>query len=160
MTQVFHPGYLIKEGTYMKCVIALFAFSAIVVASDPDPVLWSAESIKHIDKRLASKLNDKKMAAEKLGQFDNHELALVRREGSGDAEQHVKLADIFVVVSGEAMVQVGGTMMNGKHTSENELLGSSITGGTKNRLRPGDVFHIPANAPHQVLVGSGKQFVY
>lgn len=144
----------------MRYMVALFALCAIVAGSEPEPVLWSAESLKHIDKRLASQLNDKKLASEKLGQFNNHLLALVRREGSGDAEQHVKVADIFFVVSGQATVQVGGTMLNGRHTSDNELLGSSISGGTKNHLRAGDVFHIPANAPHQVLVDSGKQFVY
>ena len=144
----------------MRYMIALFAFSAIVAASDPGPVLWSAESLKHIDKRLALKLNDKKSASERLAQFDNHQLVLVRREGSGDAEQHVKVADIFFVVSGEATVQVGGTMLNGRNSAANELLGSGISGGSKSRLRPGDVFHIPANAPHQVFVDSGKPFVY
>ena len=51
-------------------------------------------------------------------------------------------------------------MLNGRNTAANELLGSGINGGTKSRLRAGDVFHIPANAPHQVFVDSGKQFVY
>jgi mannose-6-phosphate isomerase-like protein (cupin superfamily) len=87
-------------------------------------------------------------------------LALVHREGTGEAEQHVKVADIFWVVSGEASVQVDGTLINGHPTSENELLGSAIHGGTKTRLGPGDVFHIPANVPHQVLVDSGQPFVY
>jgi mannose-6-phosphate isomerase-like protein (cupin superfamily) len=105
-------------------------------------------------------LNEKNLASEKLGQFDNHLVALVRREGAGDAEQHVKVADIFFVISGEAIIQVGGTMLNGRRTSDNELLGASISGGSRNRLRAGDVFHIPANAPHQIFVDAGKRFVY
>jgi len=55
---------------------------------------------KRLDQSLASKLNEKKMAAQKLAQFNNHMVALVHREGPGDAEQHVKLVDMFVVVSG------------------------------------------------------------
>jgi quercetin dioxygenase-like cupin family protein len=144
----------------MRYILALFTLSVMLTASDSGPVRWSAESLKRIDQNLASKLNEKKLAAEKLGQFDNHMVALVRREGSGDAEQHVRTADIFYVVSGKATVQVGGNMVSGRHTSGNELLGTSINGGTKTRLGPGDVFHIPANAPHQVLVQPGKQFVY
>jgi quercetin dioxygenase-like cupin family protein len=67
---------------------------------------------------------------------------------------------MFYVVSGEATVQVGGNMLSDRHTSGNELLGGPIDGGTKTRLGPGDVFHIRANAPHQVLVEPGKQFAY
>lgn len=144
----------------MKYIVAILAVSAALAASASDPVLWSAESLKRLDQSLASKLNEKKMAAQKLAQFDNHLVALVHREGAGDAEQHVKLVDMFVVVSGEATVQVGGTMLNPHHTSEDELIGSSIKGGTKTRLAAGDVFHIPADVPHRVLVEPGKQFVY
>ena len=34
----------------------------------------------------------------------------------------------------------------------NEIRGKSITGGVRKPMAPGDVFHIPAKMPHQMLV--------
>jgi hypothetical protein len=47
----------------MRYVVALFAVAAFA-ATPADPVLWSAESLKQLDQNLASKLIDKKLAAE------------------------------------------------------------------------------------------------
>jgi quercetin dioxygenase-like cupin family protein len=33
-------------------------------------------------------------------------------------------------------------------------------GGTSHKLAAGDVVHIPANTPHQLLVEPGTQFTY
>jgi quercetin dioxygenase-like cupin family protein len=43
-------------------------------------------------------------------------------------------------------------MVDGKTTAPNEIRGPSITGGTKHEMHVGDVFHIPAGVPHQMLV--------
>jgi mannose-6-phosphate isomerase-like protein (cupin superfamily) len=85
---------------------------------------------------------------------------LVHREANGDAEHHVKQADIFIVNSGEATVIVGGTMDNPRNTAPNEFAGPSIKGGTRTKIGPGDVFHIPPDTPHQVLVEPGVKFTY
>ena len=82
------------------------------------------------------------------------------REGPGEAELHETQADIFIVQSGEATLKVGGTVVSPKTTAPNEIRGPSISGGEEKKLGAGDVVHIPAKIPHQLLLDAGKQFTY
>ena len=77
---------------------------------------------------------------------------IVRREGDGAAELHSTQVDVITVVSGEGTLVVGGTMVDGKTTTPNEIRGKSISGGMNKPMAKGDVFHIPAGMPHQMLV--------
>ena len=43
-------------------------------------------------------------------------------------------------------------MVDGKTTAPHEIRGKSINGGVRKPMAPGDVFHIPAGIPHQMLV--------
>ena len=51
-------------------------------------------------------------------------------------------------------------MVDGKQTAAGEVRGPSIKGGESKKLGAGDVVHIPAKIPHQILVSNGKQFTY
>ena len=35
-----------------------------------------------------------------------------------------------------------------------------VSGGEKHHVAPGDIVHIPANVPHQMLLDSGKHVTY
>ena len=70
------------------------------------------------------------------------------------------MTDFFVVQSGEATLVVGGEVPGAKTTAPHELRGPKINGGERRKLVAGDVVHIPANTPHQLLVEKGKQFTY
>lgn len=91
-----------------------------------------------------------------LGKYSNHELKLSYRRGSGGAEVHVHLADIFFVTGGSATLITGGKIVDEHKENENEIKGKSIEGGTKQELTAGDVVHIPANTPHQLILAPGK----
>jgi hypothetical protein len=41
-----------------------------------------------------------------------------------------------------------------------EIRGSSISGGERKSLGPGDVVQISAGIPHQLLLDAGRQFTY
>ena len=107
------------------------------------------------DSRLVSPI-----ATEQLGNFGKHSLMAAHRQGSGESEVHETVADIFIVQTGEATLVVGGKVVGGKTTAPGEIRGTAIQGGEKRKLGPGDIAHIPANTPHQVLLDSGKQFTY
>jgi hypothetical protein len=47
---------------------------------------------------------------------------------------------------------IGGTVVEPRTTAPGEIRGKSITGGITKKMAPGDVFHIPAKLPHQMLV--------
>jgi mannose-6-phosphate isomerase-like protein (cupin superfamily) len=141
--------------------LALLTALAATPAGDPDGFrLWKGADLKAAGKRLAPKMNAQKLAAEPLGTFGNHNFQVSHREGNGEAEVHAVVADVFIAQSGEATLIVGGSVVDGKTTAPNEIRGPSIKGGVSKELGAGDIVHIPANTPHQLMVKSGKQFTY
>jgi mannose-6-phosphate isomerase-like protein (cupin superfamily) len=141
-------------------------FSAVLclplVAADPAGVMqWPAAEMRVYGKKLAPKMNELKVATEQLGKFGKHSAMVAYREASGEAEVHETVADIFIVNAGEATLVVGGKVIGGKSTGPGEIRGASIEGGVKKKLLAGDVCHIPANLPHQVVLAPGaKPFTY
>jgi mannose-6-phosphate isomerase-like protein (cupin superfamily) len=83
---------------------------------------------------------------------------LVIRTKSGRAELHAAFADAFFVIQGNATLVTGGTIVNPLGTEE--VRGDSVQGGVRAKLRVGDVVHIPANTPHQLLLDGTEPFVY
>lgn len=122
-----------------------------VFAADPEGfAMYTAKDIQA--RAQAAKLDANKAAADRVATWGNHGLLIVRREGDGAVETHVKQVDVITVVSGEGTLVVGGTMVDGKTTAPNEIRGKSIDGGVRKPMAAGDVFHIPAGMPHQMLV--------
>ena|SRR2546423_8421492 len=135
------------------------AVFSLIAADPPGFVIWKGDYLKGQEKKLAAKMSDK-VATENLARYGNHLVMVAHREGNGQAELHETQADIFVVESGEATLVIGGTMPNRKTTAPNEVRSPSIQGGERKTLGPGDIVHIPAKIPHQLLVEAGKQITY
>ena len=146
----------------MKIIaLALLAAAAALPAGDPAGfMLWKGSDLRAMSKTLSPKINAQKIAGQPFGTFGNHNFAISHREGNGEAELHAVVNDVFIVESGEATLVVGGKVVNGKTTGPNEIRGSSISDGVTKKLAVGDVVHIPANTPHQLMVESGKHFTY
>ena len=71
-----------------------------------------------------------------------------RRDGPGEAEVHVADTDIFYVLKGSATVVTGGEVVDPRNVSATEVRGTSIAGGTEQRIASGDVITIPRGVPH------------
>lgn len=99
-------------------------------------------------------------ASQDIARYGNHYTMLAYREATGSSELHEHDADIFVVQSGEATIVTGGKMVNAKTEKPGEIRGTSINGGEKHTLAAGDIIHIPAGTPHQLLIQKGKPFAY
>lgn len=140
----------------IACLLAVFASAA----DTPRFAYWSASELKGYEQKLGPKISAQKSASQVLSDFGNHLAMIGHRQGDGEAEVHELMTDYFVVQSGEATLVHGGELVSGKTTAPNERRAPSITGGQKQTLRAGDVVHIPAGTPHQLLVASGKQFTY
>jgi mannose-6-phosphate isomerase-like protein (cupin superfamily) len=145
-----------------KTALAVLMTAAVplVAAEPPGFVVWSGSELKGYSKKLAPKMNEGKVASERLATFPNHFAMVAHREGDGEAELHETQADLFVVQSGEATLVFGGEVVSPKTTAPNEVRGPSIKGGERKALAGGDVVHIPAKIPHQLLVPAGKEFTY
>jgi mannose-6-phosphate isomerase-like protein (cupin superfamily) len=132
-------------------ISALLLLATIIFAADPEGfAMYKGSEIKA--RAAAAKLDENKAGLDRAGSWGNHSLLIVRREGDGAAETHETQVDVITVVSGEGTLVVGGTMVDGKTTAPNEIRGKSITGGVSKPMAVGDVFHIPAKVPHQMLV--------
>lgn len=137
------------------------AFSFVAAGADPAGFhIWKAGDLKTIEKGMPAKMDAQKITTESLAKGDNHAFSMSHREGPGIAEFHAKVADIFVVQSGEATLVVGGTMPGEKTTAPGEKRAPMVQGGAKHKLVAGDIVSIPAATPHQLLLDPGAKFTY
>ena len=97
-------------------------------------------------------------ASETLKEYPQHFAMLSFRSRSGEVEVHERFADLFVVLAGAATLVTGGTVTGARVVAPGETRGASIEGGTKQSLRPGDVAHVPAGTPHQMLLKGEDTF--
>jgi len=136
-------------------LIAVTALAALQAADPTKALYWSASQLKDADKNANSKLNpERHLGTERL--LDSAFIAF--RNGSGEAELHEKLADLIIVRSGQGGVLVGGKMIDGKPTAQDEIRGKAIEGGTKYPIAAGDTLYVPANTPHQFVMEPGQSF--
>jgi len=97
-------------------------------------------------------------AGETLKEYPRHCAMLSFRSRDGEAEVHENFADVFYVLEGRATLVTGGMVAGARLTKPGETRGTSIEGGVRQELRAGDVAHVPAGLPHQMLV-AGEQTV-
>jgi mannose-6-phosphate isomerase-like protein (cupin superfamily) len=99
----------------------------------------------------------------KSGEDEKHldsSTILAYRNKDGKGELHEQAADVFVVLQGAAILVTGGTITNPVTTAPGEIRGAAVQQGSRKDLKEGDIAHIPAGVPHQVLVPRGGSFTY
>jgi mannose-6-phosphate isomerase-like protein (cupin superfamily) len=116
--------------------------------------VYSAKDVQAMSDKLAQKRTP--FASENLARYGNHYTMLAYREATGSSELHEHEADIFFVEGGEATILTGGKMVNPHTEKAGEIRGTSIQGGERRTLAAGDIIHIPAGTPHQLLIDNGK----
>jgi len=122
----------------------------------PNPVFWSAQRIRKLANEMKPRVDPNTHNA---GMALIPSANLIYREGDSGSEIHEKTADIIFVHEGEGAILIGGKMIGGKQDRPDEIRGTSIEGGTRYAIAPGDSIYIPANMPHQFFVEKGKHFV-
>jgi mannose-6-phosphate isomerase-like protein (cupin superfamily) len=95
-------------------------------------------------------------AGETLRKFPRHSTILSFRCADGEAEIHENFADVFFMLDGQTTLVTGGTIVGSTNTAPGEIRGTAVAGGTGQELKAGDVAHVPAGLPHQMLVAEGK----
>jgi mannose-6-phosphate isomerase-like protein (cupin superfamily) len=91
-------------------------------------------------------------ASETLREYPQHFAMLSFRSRSGEVEVHDRFADLFCVLAGSATLVTGGVVEGARVIAPGETRGRSMMGGTSQKLRAGDIAHIPAGIPHQMLL--------
>ena len=100
------------------------------------------------------------VATEILDRYPGHFTELAYRFKDGQAEQHATMADIFIVLDGSATLLSGGEIVNAKTSGPGEVRGDSVRNGNRQKLNKGDIVHIPAGLPHQLVEPSSGGFTY
>lgn len=145
----------------MRTRLLILTLALPLIGAEPAAYkYWSAADIKGYAKVLQPKLSEHKAANQRIGDFGNHYALAVYREGSGEVEFHENDADVMFISSGAGTLVIGGTAPDLKQTAAGEQRGSKIVGGTRQKLAPGDVVHVPAKTPHQVLLDPGAKITY
>lgn len=146
-------------GRILISALALSAMGGYAQTMNSDH--WSTaqllERAKHLQE-LAAK--GEGSASETLEKYPHHYTMLAYRQHSGGGELHQNFADIFYILDGHAAVLTGGSLVEQKTTGPGEIRGKSVDGGSRQELRAGDVVHIPAGMPHQMLVSDGESITY
>src|ERR1700744_2580081 len=144
-------------------LIPVFVLSAAISVSLTAQSASSAQvySGKDVSAQLETLLVSAKTSGSggaTLGDFQSHAIKLSVRTGSGGAQIHVHFDDIFFVTDGSAALITGGQLQNAQTTPDGESKGSGIEGGTRQVIRKGDVVHIPAGPPHQLILAPGETY--
>jgi mannose-6-phosphate isomerase-like protein (cupin superfamily) len=140
-----------------KLTLSLLAATVILAATSAVDHYSSADLAAIKDKLSAEHPTFKSVP---LKQYKGHYTMVAHREATGSSEVHEHEADIFVIEDGEGTLITGGKLVNSHVEKPGELRGTSIAGGEQVHYAPGDIFHIPAGVPHQLLVEKGKQVTY
>jgi hypothetical protein len=93
-------------------------------------------------------------------------LKKMARYGDGSATetlreypQHIALLSFrsrFCALAGAATLVTGGTVTRARVVEPGMSRGASIEGGTRQELKAGEIAHVPAGLPHQILVADEK----
>jgi quercetin dioxygenase-like cupin family protein len=138
------------------------ALAAVITAADqPGFGRWTAAELKARETELAKHVAADHSSRETLAEYSDHRFRLLYRDADGLPEQHDHIVDVVIVQSGEGTLQLGGTMKGKKQGSAaGEYVGTTLEGGERHPLLPGDIVHIPATIPHSFLVPAGKHITY
>ncbi len=142
----------------MRLTAFLLVIAAAAFAADQTVDIYSTKDLAVVRTKLAQK--GAPFAAQDLARYGNHYTMLAFRKATGSAEVHQHEADILIVESGDATLVTGGKLVNGRVQKPGEIRGTSIDGGERHPVTPGDIIHIPAGVPHQFLIDKGKPFAY
>ncbi len=149
----------------LRLLLVAVALVPTVQINAPGFLMWSSSELAQRDTALSERVGPDHSARETLADYSNpsgaHRFRFIHRDADGIPEQHRHIEDVVFVQSGEATLLVGGEMVDRTAAaSRGEYRGSGITGGVRYPVGPGDIFHIPANAPHRYLVPDGGHITY
>ena len=142
-------------------VFAASLLSSMAFAQTGAPVAYSPDQLL----QLAQQMREEAKASKEPGTgiLEKHldsSTILALRDRDGKAELHQQFGDVFVVLQGTATLVTGGTIASPTTTAPGEIRGASIEQGIRKKLQEGDIAHIPAGVPHQLVLDSGGTFTY
>ncbi len=144
----------------ISAIAAVTLFATAASAQSPTVDHLTQADLLAKAQQIARQAAETGLATAKLSEYPNHFTMITLRNKSGIAELHEQYADVFLVLRGKATLVTGGTVPDAKTVSPGEIRGPAVAGGASISLAKGDVVHIPAKVPHQLLLPARSEFVY
>jgi mannose-6-phosphate isomerase-like protein (cupin superfamily) len=142
-------------------LLATITFAATLPQNKNTFGLWRSSELRELETKLHEQVaGPRKNAHIDLADYGASAVTISRREGNGIGESHAEKDDYFIVQSGSGVLITGGSIVKAMESEPGESRGEGIHGGERRTLRPGDIVHIPARMPHQLLVEPGTNFTY
>jgi len=145
----------------MKLAIFLllmtFSLSSLAQTAGKAEVFSSADIHSQLT-QLDEQAKAKGSSGSTLGDYGSHALKLSARAVDGGAEIHAHFDDVMWITEGKATLITGGTVVDAHTGSDGETKGASIRDGVTQAISAGDVVHVPAGTPHQLLIPPGTTF--
>ncbi|MGI8961010.1 MAG: hypothetical protein ACR2IV_14850 [Bryobacteraceae bacterium] len=142
----------------MKQLIVALGLSAFALGAAINVDVYSGKDLQALSHKLLQKRTQ--FAGQELERYGNHYTMLALRTATGSSEIHEHEADVFIIESGQATLITGGKIVNPHTEKPGEIRGTSIEGGDRHPVAEGDIMHIPAKTPHQLVIENGKPFTY
>ena len=149
-----------KVTAIVLMAVAMLGHASLGQEAMPTPDQYSPADLMAREKSLEQKADASGLATETLKKYASDYTMLAFRSKSGKAELHEKFADFYFVVGGEATLVSGGHIVNSSTTAPGEVRGDSVQDVKETKLKKGDIVHIPANIPHQLVLAKGGTFQY
>lgn len=142
---------------YSSFIAAIFLIPLYPSAQDKAEV-FSGRSIASQLQALAQTARASASSGATLGDYGSHAIKLSVRSATGGAEVHAHYDDVFVVIEGTATLVTGGAVLDAKTGEDGETKGNGIQDGTSHTIVKGDIVHVPAGTPHQLIIAPGVVF--
>jgi mannose-6-phosphate isomerase-like protein (cupin superfamily) len=145
----------------LALAIALTVFSLPVLAqSQGKAQVFPAADVHNQFAKLVDEAKAKGSSGYALGDYGTHAIRIAARTKSGGGEIHAHFDDVMLVTEGTATLITGGTVIDPHTGSDGETRGTGILNGTAQTVTVGDVIHISAGTPHQLIVAPGTTYSY
>jgi uncharacterized RmlC-like cupin family protein len=139
--------------------LALTAFSIQCLAQSPGKAeVFPSTQLHDLLLQISQRANATGSSGSTLGSYGTHTLMLSERTANGGAEIHAHFDDVMLVMEGKATLVTGGDVIDAHAGSNGETTGSGIRNGIVQLVAAGDLIHIPAGTPHQLLIAPGTTY--
>ena len=152
---------LLSAGFLLMAVAAAAGQSPPAGSDEIDGfVFWPHDQVEAIADRLQGSIGDRAMVYETIRNEDGHSVYFVLRGQTGRAELHETEADLYIVHRGRATFVIGGELTDAESLPRKQQRGTTIQGGRRHLLEPGDIIHVPMATPHHLVIEPGERFLY
>jgi mannose-6-phosphate isomerase-like protein (cupin superfamily) len=148
---------MVRPAVYAPlCLMLAPAFPAATQTTAANVI--SRTELRSQIRSLEPAAREKGSSGTTLSNYGSHKLMLSVRTTTGDAEVHAHFDDIMVVMGGSAMLITGGQLIDPRTGADGESRGTGIRDGVRQHVLAGDIIHVPAGTPHQLIIPKGTIF--